>query len=192
MDRTNDGANPSRDVMAALAGDVSRRRFIQVGTLAGLAGLVMAGPAEGALEAFDIFDLDPLATYPYRGWESLYRRQFTWDRVVRSTHSANCTGSCSWKVYVKDGVMLREEQAGDYPPINGELPDYNPRGCQKGACFVEYVYGAQRLKYPLIRAGKRGEGKWRRATWDEALELVAGSCSTTSIRTAPTPTRSSR
>ncbi len=69
--------------------------------------------------------------------------------------------------------MLREEQAADYPPINAELPDYNPRGCQKGACFVEYVYGAQRVKYPLIRAGKRGEGKWRRASWDEALELIA-------------------
>jgi complex iron-sulfur molybdoenzyme family reductase subunit alpha len=152
---------------------LTRRRFIQVGSALGIAGLA-AARAEGALEAFDIFDLDPLRTYPYRGWESLYRRQFAWDRVVRSTHSANCTGSCSWKVYVKDGVMLREEQAGDYPRINEELPDYNPRGCQKGACFVEYVYGAQRLKYPLIRAGKRGEGKWRRATWDEALELVAG------------------
>jgi complex iron-sulfur molybdoenzyme family reductase subunit alpha len=76
-------------------------------------------------------------------------------------------------VYVKDGVMLREEQAGDYPRINSELPDYNPRGCQKGACFVEYVYGAQRVKYPLIRAGERGEGKWRRASWDEALEMIA-------------------
>jgi complex iron-sulfur molybdoenzyme family reductase subunit alpha len=115
-----------------------------------------------------------MRTYPYRGWESLYEKQWTWDKVARSTHSANCTGSCSWKVYVKDEVMLREEQASDYPRISEELPDYNPRGCQKGACFVEYVYGAQRLRFPLIRTGKRGEGKWRRATWDEALELVAG------------------
>lgn len=130
--------------------------------------------AEAALQEFQILDLDPLRTYPYRGWESLYRNQYTWDKVVRSTHSANCTGSCSWKVYVKDGIMLREEQAGDYPRINQELPDYNPRGCQKGACFVEYVYGAQRIKYPLIRMGERGEGRWRRATWDEALELIAG------------------
>ena len=38
--------------------------------------------------------------------------------------------------------MIREEQAADYPRINADLPDYNPRGCQKGACFVEYVYGA--------------------------------------------------
>lgn len=150
---------------------VNRRKFI-TGTGAGLAAL-WASKAFGQLEEFDIIDVDPLKTYPYRGWEDLYRRQFTWDKVVRSTHSANCTGSCSWKVYVKDGVMLREEQAGDYPRISGDLPDYNPRGCQKGACFVEYVYGAQRLKYPLIRAGERGEGKWKRASWDEALTLIA-------------------
>ncbi len=152
-------------------GSVSRRKFI-VSTGVGLAAL-WGSRAFGQLQEFDIVNVDPLRDYPYRGWEDLYRRQYGWDKVVRSTHSANCTGSCSWKVYVKDGVMLREEQAGDYPRINADLPDYNPRGCQKGACFVEYVYGAQRVKYPLIRAGERGEGKWKRATWDEALTLIA-------------------
>jgi complex iron-sulfur molybdoenzyme family reductase subunit alpha len=146
--------------------------MLKTGGLLGLAALFPPA-ARAALEEFDIVDVDPLQSYPYRGWEDLYRKQFTWDRVVRSTHSANCTGSCSWKVYVKDGVMLREEQAGDYPRINEDLPDYNPRGCQKGACFVEYVYGAQRLRYPLIRMGARGEGKWRRASWDEALQIIA-------------------
>ncbi|MFH0794203.1 MAG: molybdopterin-dependent oxidoreductase [bacterium] len=153
---------------------LTRRQILKIGGGLGLAALF---PLEGlaqTLQDFDIVNVDPLKLYPYRGWEDLYRRQFTWDRVVRSTHSANCTGSCSWKVYVRDGIMLREEQAADYPRINGDLPDYNPRGCQKGACFVEYVYGAQRLKYPLIRVGERGEGKWRRASWDEALEYVAG------------------
>lgn len=151
---------------------LSRRGFLGAGGALSLAALL---PSElyGQLEEFDIVGVDPLESYPYRSWEDLYRRQFTWDRVVRSTHSANCTGSCSWKVYVKDGVMLREEQAGDYPRINEDLPDYNPRGCQKGACFVEYVYGAQRLKYPLMRVGERGEGRWRRVSWDEALTHVA-------------------
>jgi nitrate reductase alpha subunit len=154
---------------------VSRRRFLKIGTGTGLglAGL-LARPSDAGLEEFEILDVDPLRAYPYRGWEELYRKHVTWDKVVRSTHSANCTGSCSWKVYVKDGIMIREEQAADYPRLNDEIPDYNPRGCQKGACFVEYVYGAQRIKYPLIRVGERGEGKWRRATWDEALELIAG------------------
>ncbi|GAB4231959.1 MAG: molybdopterin-dependent oxidoreductase [Deltaproteobacteria bacterium] len=158
-------------------GKITRRRFLWMsslsaaGALFGACGASKETPPE--IPGFR-FDYDPMRTYPYRGWESLYEKQWKWDKVVRSTHSANCTGSCSWKVYVRDGVMLREEQAADYPRISADLPDYNPRGCQKGACFVEYVYGAQRLRFPLIRAGKRGEGKWRRATWDEALDLVAG------------------
>jgi complex iron-sulfur molybdoenzyme family reductase subunit alpha len=162
---------------------LTRRGFLALagagglGLLAGLPGL----PKPGEPGHDDPASFDPLDRYPYRGWESLYREQFSWDKVVRSTHSANCTGSCSWMVYVKDGVMLREEQASDYPRINDDLPDYNPRGCQKGACFVEYVYGAQRLKYPLIRKGlrggkpvERGSGEWERVSWDEALAYVAG------------------
>src|SRR5262245_61400575 len=161
---------------------LSRRGFLGlVGS--GTAGLLAGLPGCARKEypaPLEITDFDPLDFYPYRDWESLYRQQFTWDKVVRSTHSANCTGSCLWMVYVKDGVMLREEQASDYPRINDDLPDYNPRGCQKGACFVEYVYGAQRLKYPLIRkglrAGKpvdRGSGQWERVSWDEALDFIA-------------------
>src|SRR6266508_186504 len=140
-------------------GTLTRRGFLGLlgggaaALLAGIAGCP-TGPREGAGPA-EPTDFDPLDFYPYRGWESLYREQFKWDKVVRSTHSANCTGSCSWMVYVKDGVMVREEQASDYPRISADLPDYNPRGCQKGACFVEYVYGAQRLKYPLMRKGLR-------------------------------------
>lgn len=164
---------------------LTRRGFLGLmgsGAATVLASLAGCGrqpePFGGAL---DVTDFDPLDFYPYRGWESLYRDQFKWDKVVRSTHSANCTGSCSWMVYVKDGVMVREEQASDYPRINADLPDYNPRGCQKGACFVEYVYGAQRLKYPLMRKGlregkpvERGSGMWERVSWDEALDFVAG------------------
>jgi complex iron-sulfur molybdoenzyme family reductase subunit alpha len=161
----------------------TRRGFLALaggGTAAALLGLIGCPRQPEPGPALDVSAFDPLDFYPYRGWESLYRDQFQWDKVVRSTHSANCTGSCSWMVYVKDGVMVREEQASDYPRINADLPDYNPRGCQKGACFVEYVYGAQRLKYPLMRKGlragkpvERGSGEWERVTWDEALDYIA-------------------
>jgi complex iron-sulfur molybdoenzyme family reductase subunit alpha len=160
---------------------INRRGFL--GLMGGAAAAALAGCTRraGPTAAVDTNNFDPLVSYPYRGWEDLYREQFKWDKVVRSTHSANCTGSCSWMVYVKDGVMVREEQASDYPRINSDLPDYNPRGCQKGACFVEYVYGAQRIKYPLMRKGlrqgnpvERGSGQWERVSWDEALEYVAG------------------
>ena len=116
---------------------------------------------------------DPF-NYPYRSWEDFYRDEWTWDTVARSTHSQNCTGSCSWNVYVKDGIIMREEQAADYPDIDPSYPNLNPRGCQKGACYAaEYVNGDRRIKYPLIRTGARGEGNWRRASWDEALTLIA-------------------
>jgi complex iron-sulfur molybdoenzyme family reductase subunit alpha len=162
---------------------LTRRGFLGlagVGGAALVAGLVGWPRRPETHLVADSGDFDPLVKYPYRGWESLYRDQFKWDKVVRSTHSANCTGSCSWMVYVKDGVMVREEQAADYPRINKDLPDYNPRGCQKGACFVEYVYGAQRLKYPLMRKGlragdpvERGSGQWERVSWDEAIDYIA-------------------
>ena len=168
----------TREKPAATSGSgkrrLSRRRFLTTAA-SGTAAFVLAGCARNEKPVLTslVGDLDPLHSYPYRGWEDFYRKIWTWDKVVRSTHSANCTGSCSWKVYVRNGVIVREEQAADYPRINKDLPDYNPRGCQKGGCFTEYVYSPQRLRYPLIRTGARGEGKWRRATWDEALNLIA-------------------
>ncbi|MFB6152662.1 MAG: molybdopterin-dependent oxidoreductase [Halodesulfurarchaeum sp.] len=116
---------------------------------------------------------DPIGNYPYRDWEDLYREQWDWDSTSRSTHSVNCTGSCSWEVFVRDGQVWREEQAADYPRINQDLPDLNPRGCNKGACYKDYVHGAQRVKYPLKRVGERGEGKWKRVSWDQALDEIA-------------------
>lgn len=111
--------------------------------------------------------------YSYTAWEDLYRRQWTFQTAGRSTHSVNCTGSCSWKVLVKNGVIWRDEQAADYPAISKSVPDYNPRGCQKGACAADFEYGRQRVKYPLKRVGKRGEGKWQRLSWDQALKEIA-------------------
>ena len=135
----------------------------------------------GVLAARNVLALDllervhePIGNYPYRGWETLYREQWDYDSYGRTTHSVNCTGSCTWKVYVRNGIAFKEDQYSDYPDINPDLPTYNPRGCQKGANYKEYVYGPQRVKYPLIRTGERGEGKWRKASWEEALSYIAG------------------
>ncbi len=144
---------------------LTRRGFLK---LAGLSALALQ------LDALEFqAGAQPLTVVDYRGWEELYRQKWTWDKIARSTHSANCTGSCSWKVFVKDGIIWREEQAADYPAISDEVPDLNPRGCNKGACYVEYVYGEQRVKVPLKRAGERGEGKWQRISWDQALDEIA-------------------
>ena len=50
-----------------------------------------------------------------REWENFYRDRWSYDKVVRTTHGVNCTGSCSWNIYVKNGVVAWENQATDYP-----------------------------------------------------------------------------
>ncbi|MDT3697522.1 MAG: nitrate reductase subunit alpha [Ignavibacterium sp.] len=142
-----------------------------------------------------------------RKWEEFYRNRFQHDRIVRSTHGVNCTGGCSWQVHVKDGIVVWETQQLDYPQLEGSLPPYEPRGCQRGISFSWYLYSPLRIKYPLIRGAlidafreeklktgdaltawenlqnnkekrkayqtARGKGGFRRATWDEVLEIIA-------------------
>jgi len=104
----------------------------------------------------------------------VYRRQWQWDRIAYGTHLwANCASACSMMLYVRDGVVWREEQAGVYAATNPDVPDFNPRGCQKGACYSELMYGPERLRYPLRRVGPRGSGKWQRTSWEEALTEIA-------------------
>lgn len=86
-----------------------------------------------------------------RDWEDGYRSRWQHDKVVRSTHGVNCTGSCSWKIYVKNGLVTWETQQTDYPRTRPDLPNHEPRGCQRGASFSWYLYSANRLKYPLMR-----------------------------------------
>ncbi len=87
-----------------------------------------------------------------REWEDLYRRRWQYDKKVRSTHGVNCTGSCSWDVYVKDGILVWETQATDYPACGEGYPNHEPRGCPRGATYSWYTYSPVRLKYPLIRS----------------------------------------
>ncbi len=142
-----------------------------------------------------------------RDWERSYRGRWAHDKVVRSTHGVNCTGSCSWNIFVKDGLVTWENQAVDYPSTGPDMPEYEPRGCPRGASFSWYQYSPLRLKYPYVRGSllqtfrearrrlgdpveawaeivgdpeklrlyrrQRGKGGFVRATWDEAVELIA-------------------
>jgi nitrate reductase alpha subunit len=71
---------------------------------------------------------------------------------VRSTHGVNCTGTCSWKIYVKGGIVTWETQQTDYPRTRADLPNHEPPGCARGASYSWYLYSANRVKYPMIRA----------------------------------------
>ncbi|RWR01623.1 nitrate reductase [[Pantoea] beijingensis] len=96
-----------------------------------------------------------------RDWEDGYRSRWQHDKIVRSTHGVNCTGSCSWKIYVKNGLVTWETQQTDYPRTRPDLPNHEPRGCPRGASYSWYLYSANRLKYPLMR--KRLITLWREA-----------------------------
>jgi DMSO reductase family type II enzyme molybdopterin subunit len=111
--------------------------------------------------------------YDYRSWEDLFRKQWTWDKITHATHPVGCSAQCQWSVFVKDGIAFKEEQLEHPRPSDEDAPDPGPLGCQRGACFTHHMYGPDRIKYPLKRVGKRGEGKWKRVSWDEALTEAA-------------------
>jgi nitrate reductase alpha subunit len=101
-----------------------------------------------------------------RLWEEGYRQRWQHDKIVRSTHGVNCTGSCSWKIYVKSGVVTWETQQTDYPRTRPGMPNHEPRGCSRGASYSWYLYSASRVKYPMVR------GRLLK-TWREARKTLA-------------------
>jgi len=86
-------------------------------------------------------------------------------RILR-TGCYMCHGGCILLAHVKDGKLIKMEGDPNGPHNRGSI-------CEKANAAVQYIYGPSRLKYPLKRAGKRGEGKWQRISWDEALDTVA-------------------
>ena len=146
------------------ASTIDRRHFVQ-GSGALALGLSLkyapAGAQTGAALA-----------QPYGRWEDLMRQKWTWDRVVRGSRGINCTGHCAFNVYVKNGIVWREEQQGEYGRSGEDTPDYGPRGCQKGIRHAKYMYGKQRVLYPMKRVGERGAGKWQRISWDQAVDEI--------------------
>ena len=103
-----------------------------------------------------------------------YRDRWTWDRIGWASHCIDCyPGNCPMRVYVKDGIALREEQCGIMPAIEEGVPDMNPMGCQKGVAWASMHYSQERLLHPMKRVGERGSGRWKRLSWDEAYEEIA-------------------
>ena len=133
---------------------ISRRSLLTGGAAVGVAGaaaVVLADPQIGSATELSI----PV------------------DRVVRTTCSPNCTGSCGQLAFVRDGKVVKVQQAADYPDTV-----YNPRGCMKGLSYHLQIYNKDRVLTPLIRTGERGSGEFREASWEEALDLIAGQMTT--------------
>ncbi len=86
-----------------------------------------------------------------RDWENMYRDRWSFDKTVHSTHGVNCTGSCCWNIHVKNGLVTWENQETRYPETDPNMPDFEPRGCPRGASFSWYLYSPHRIKHPYMR-----------------------------------------
>ncbi len=107
-------------------------------------------------------------------WAEAYRDRWKWDKIAWGTHCVDCyPANCPYRVYVRDGKVVREEPGGTYEVVEEGVPDMNPAGCQKGASWSQMLDGKERVLHPLRRAGERGEGKWKQVSWDEALTEIA-------------------
>jgi nitrate reductase alpha subunit len=108
-----------------------------------------------------------------RAWEEFYRNRWQHDKVVRSTHGVNCTGGCSWNIYVKEGIVTWEMQALDYPLLDRSLPPYEPRGCQRGISYSWYLYSPIRVKYPYVRGSLIDLWREARRSHEDPVEAWA-------------------
>ena len=151
---------------------ITRRRFVKaasVVTLAAGSGLPLFQFREAQAAGYS-------GRLPQKlgGWEDLYRQRWSWDTVAKGSHGwVNCRSACEWDLYVKDGIVVREEQTATYEASEPGVPDFNPRGCQKGACYTDVMYGPSRTSVPLRRVGERGSGQWQRISWDQAIDEIA-------------------
>ncbi|MDN5345415.1 MAG: hypothetical protein PWQ18_1529, partial [Clostridia bacterium] len=87
------------------------------------------------------------------------------DRVVKSACPHNCYDTCGVLAYIKDEKVIKIAGDPDHPITRGHL-------CVKGYANVQKINSPERVKYPMIRVGERGEGKFRRVSWDEALDYI--------------------
>ncbi len=87
------------------------------------------------------------------------------EEAITTTCSCHCGGRCVVKVHVQEGVIRRIEAADGEPHL---------RPCVRGRAYRQRIYAPDRLRYPMRRSGARGEGKFTRISWDEALDTLAG------------------
>ena len=125
---------------------MNRRRFLSW----------TAGGAAGATVAASILHFEPL----------MRKKEAAVTRLEIPTTCEMCVNKCSLIAVVENGIIHKLNPNPASPKSRGML-------CARGNAGIQQVYDPARLKKPLIRAGERGEGKWRPATWDEAWDFAA-------------------
>lgn len=182
--------------------DLSRRDFIRRSGLATAAitaaqflplRFLQAQPLDG--------NFNPLASYPNRNWEKLYRDQYAYDYEFSWVCAPNDTHNCRITAHVRNGVIVRLGEQYDvhtYSDLYGNKTSSNwgNRHCAKGYTFHRILYGPYRLKHPIVRRGwkrwaddgfpeltpevkskykfdTRGTDKFERISWDKANDYIA-------------------
>lgn len=108
---------------------------------------------------------DDWREYDTRAWPRRVERRY----MLVPTICFNCEAACGLLAYVdKDKMQVRKFEGNPHHPAS------RGRNCAKGPATINQINDPERILYPLRRAGKRGEGKWRRVTWDEALDEIGG------------------
>ena len=139
---------------------ITRRQFLKITGLTGV-GFYLAskGFSLWALEPTENIE-NPLAYYPNRDWEKIYRDQYRYDSTFSWVCSPNDTHACRVLAFVRNGIVIRLGAEYDYQNYadlygNKATPNWNPRQCAKGYTFHRLAYGPYRLKHPIVRAGWR-------------------------------------
>ena len=130
----------------------SRRAFVGAG--AALTGLACAGGTTAA----SLFSAG----------EAYVQAQS--EQVVSTFCATNCAGCCNLKFHMQDGEIAYVETDNEGDPAFGSI---QARACLKGRSHRVWLSRSDRLDYPMKRVGKRGEGKFERISWDEALDTIA-------------------
>ena len=182
---------------------MDRRGFLKLGGAAGAAATALYVETQLAFLQSAPGITNPLATYPNRGWEKIYRDQYHYDSSFTFVCAPNCTHNCRLRAFVRNGIVMRTEQNYDGQAVgdlngNHSTNAWNPRGCNKGATLTRRIYGPYRLKQPMIRAGwkkwaddgfpslapdtdnrkkylfdARGKDTFVKVSWDDAFKYAA-------------------
>jgi len=179
-----------------MGSNLTRRDFLRAAAATGLGAFVGSAAGAWALEALD----NPLARYPDRDWERVYRDLWKYDSKYTFLCAPNDTHNCLLNAYVRSGVVTRigpTMRYGEATDLYGNRSSHrwDPRICQKGLALTRRFYGDRRLRHCMVRAGykrwveagfprgadgkppaeyfQRARDEWVRATHEEAAAIVA-------------------
>jgi len=133
---------------------LTRRGFLEAAAASGFAAFVASATRAWGLDAID----NPLARYPDRGWEKVYRDLWHYDSSFTFLCAPNDTHNCILNAYVRSGVVTRigpTMRYGEATDLEGNRASHrwDPRACQKGLALTRRFYGDRRVRHCMVRKG---------------------------------------